>query len=304
MKKIIILLFIIILISFFSLLYLAELFPFWKDGLELQSNQNSQSKLKVYPIDKFVEFHKASSRLTFHPKKGNDRYKIMLFTNSETNTPAFIRQDISLIYSNGVLIGLLYGGKENLAFFEQHISIKGEGSARYDVLTYHHAEIHHSENEVTSQHAMSQDQAYILSSAFSSSSFFREAKTNTQSHWKRILDYAILEQWTYQWNYLIEYFKIEHGHYEIIPFTQLPVYQTTPFPHFSQAETDKIIGRIWEGIYRHYVLGLNNSLDKPLYQEGSTLPVLLLAKDRSHLKILFRASEGKEVQLIQQIHSN
>lgn len=306
MKKIkLSLLFILILFSFFALLYLgAELFPFWKDGLDPQANQRSQLILKISPIDKHVKFNYANSRLTLYQKKRNNSYKIMLLTNSETTTPAFLRQDISLIYTNGVLIGLLYGWEENLAFFEQNITIRGEGSARYDVITFHHAEIHYSDNQITSKHAMSQDQVYILSSAFPSSSFFREAQTNTQTQWQRILDYAIKEQWTYQWNYLIQYFNIDHSQYELIPFTQLPIFQTVPLPNFSQAETDQIIGRIWDGVYRHYVLGLTNSPDKPLSPEGSTLPVLLLAKDRSHLKILFRASEGQEVQLIQQIHSH
>lgn len=296
------LIFFLFLLSIFVVVSLgAERFPFLKNGLGPKAVPNSQPVLKVFPIDKHVQFNNASSRLTIQQRKGKSSYNVILRTNSETNSPTFLRQDIALIYTNGVLISILYGWKENLAYFEQNLAIKGEGSARYNVITFHHAEIHNPDNVITSQQAMSHDQAYILSSAFSSLSFFREAQTNTQAQWQRILDHAIKEQWNYQWNYLIQYFKIDPRQYELIPFTQLPIYQTVPLPNFSQAETLQIIGGIWEGVYRHYVLGLTNSLGKPLYPEGSTLPILLLANDGSHLKLLFRSSKGQEVQLIQQI---
>lgn len=273
----------------------------WRSFISPPMIVKEQPALKIFPLNESVKFSLAKSRLNVEDQN-RENYKLQLQTISETTAPAYLRQDISLIYSNGFLVGKLYGGKVNTAYLEQNFTIKGKGSTRYNVITFHHAEIH-QEDKITSQQTMSHDRIYILSSAFTSSSMFRKPQTNTQKQWKRILDFAIKEQWEYQWNYLIKFYNIDSSEYELIPFIQLVDYMEKPLPNLSMEQSQKVIGGIWEGIYRYYVLGLNDHKQQEIETKGSTVPILLLAKDGTHLKILFRTAEGQEIQLIQNIKS-
>lgn len=294
-----------IILSLLCLLILFGLgpyfFPLWGSILHPLPPTKTQPTLKIFPLNSSVEFIQASSTLTLEKMK-RDKYELKLHSRSETSTPTYLRQDVSLIYSNGLLVERLYGWKENSPLFEQTTALKGEGSARYNVITFHHAEIHDPDDNITSQQALSQDHVYILSSAFSPTSLFRKATTNTQKQWQRILDSAIQEQWEYHWNYLIRFFKLDSNDYELIPLTQLSQYQKAPFPYFSEEETKQIIGAIWEGLYRQYVLGMIQPPHEEIKPEGSTVPIILLAKDKTHLHILFRTAKGHEIQLIQQIN--
>lgn len=296
----------ILFTMFFFISSLIGLILFFQSSLEnVQSPTRLLKKaipsLQVFPLDQSIEFSQVNSTFTFEKERGNS-YFIQLKTSSLTTTPTYLRQDVALIYSNGILLDKVYEWEENVSSLEYTMTMEGEGSTRYDVITFHHAEIHHHDRYITSQYAMSSDQVYILTSAFSAPTLFREAHTNTQKQWQRILDRAINDQWRLQKNHLFQFFRVDQKQYDLIPLTELHMYQHHSFPYFSEEETKKIIGGVWEGIYRHYILGITNPPDEPIDTKGSTVPILLLAKDKSHLKILFRTAQGKEIQLIQTIN--
>jgi|GEM_PF-357191 len=259
--------------------------------------------LRVYPIDHTIQFTGATSIFSLLKEKSS-QYTILLQTRSETNEPTFVRQDVTLLFSNGFLVEKNYAWGEKVALVEQNIEIEGSGSTRYDTITFHHAEIHHeASKEITSQFAMSSDQVYILKSAFSNSNLFREAITNTQKQWQRILDQAITEQWQLQKQHLIQFYKIDPTKYHVIPFTELDHFNNFSFQGFTREETKRIVGAIWEAVYKYYILG-NGKEGEPMIETiGSTVPTIFVSKNKDHLLFLFRTAKGKEVQIIQKLES-
>ena len=65
----------------------------------------------------------------------------------------------------------------------------------------------------------------------------------------------------------------------------------------SQQETDVLIGRLWEGIYKNYVIQASESSENQL---ESYIPLILIDKQNTHLYVLFELNGGRE-QLIQRI---
>ena len=65
----------------------------------------------------------------------------------------------------------------------------------------------------------------------------------------------------------------------------------------SQQETDVLIGRLWEGIYKSYVIPASESSENQL---ESYIPLILIDKQNTHLYVLFELNGGRE-QLIQRI---
>ncbi|WP_062046376.1 hypothetical protein [Bacillus sp. JCM 19034] len=58
---------------------------------------------------------------------------------------------------------------------------------------------------------------------------------------------------------------------------------------------------MWEGLYKHYVLGITQEDGTVVNPIGSTVPLILIPKTTDHFFILFRTPEGEPVQLIQTI---
>ena len=65
----------------------------------------------------------------------------------------------------------------------------------------------------------------------------------------------------------------------------------------SQQETNVLIGRLWEGIYKNYVIPASESSENQL---ESYIPLILIDKQNTHLYVLFELNGGRE-QLIQRI---
>ncbi|WP_202081063.1 hypothetical protein [Caldalkalibacillus salinus] len=258
--------------------------------------KHHKPQLEFHPIDADVQFIDAYTRVILDSREGSS-HTLTVHVTSETSIPTTIRQDVALVYANGVLADRVYGGEKETAFLSQDMYIQGQGSTRYDVITFHHAEIEKEDDSMTSQQTLSQDRVYLLSSAITSSSLFREAQTNTQNHWKRILDNAIEDNWSYQWQHLMEHFELDQRDYTVIPLYELHEYTTQSFPGFDQDQTTLLLGLIWETLFERYILEIHPDDHHKEQPQGSIMPIILVANDQTHVSILFRTAEGKEVQI-------
>lgn len=232
--------------------------------------QNSKEKIPVlnyFPIDEEASFDIAHTNLTINKEKNIVNWN----SQSISNSPFYLRQDISLLYENGYFKGIQSKWVEDTDTIELTQSIKYNANHSYEAISYHHGEIHHNDSAINGIQEMS------------------AARLNQST---KITDQQIIDQL----NDLFDYYDIDYHSYVLLPLTQLAKYNNENISSFSKQETDKIIGQLWEGLYKNYVIPL---LENKKNSQKDFMPVILLDKQMSHLIVLFKLN-GQNEMLIQQ----
>lgn len=263
-------------------------------------NQNDEIKESIifFPIDPTVSFQSAATSLKLVDEKDEDEYSIRWKTSSNIGKKAYLRQDISLLYEDGRLKDRMSRWMENADKLEQEKTITNEDSGHFEAISFHHAELHYPNDVIKSAQMMSYDQLYVIDTPLQPLDSFKTPNTPEEAHNKKVLDNATDQQVRMVWGSLINYYNIPVENYLMIPLTDLTPYSKLPLPGITQEKTDKIIGGLWEGIYKNYFLGINveGKIESPI---GSSLPLILFHKNMSHLLFLTKTASGKPVQFIQ-----
>lgn len=279
-----------LLIVFLISMYL---FPF---SLEKPTKET----ITFFPIDQTVTFTKATTKLHVPPQKQHGSYSLLWAVSSSLDRSVYLRQDISFLFADGRLIGTLSKWKENSQTLLQEQEMKQKDSHFFQSISFHHGEIHHN-HTITSSQKMSGDQLYVIDSPYDRFTSFRRAKTSEQKEWQLVLNKATTEFLQYIAKTMLADVSIREQNYYHFYLPELLVYNEQPFPDLSQEKTQEIIGNLWEGLYKNYFLGIkqkDGTLTSPL---GSTIPLLLISKDYSHLIVLTKTKNGETVQLVQRI---
>jgi len=181
----------------------------------------------------------------------------------------------------------------------KYTKIPGEDSNHYVSFSYHHGEIHYQDtNSIKSTQQMSRDHLYVIDSSFHSLQSFRTPKNEVQLEWKKVIDHIQKQQQAVTTDRLIEYFNIPIQQYHQEYLTNLATYHEESLKGLTREETQNMIGRLWEGLYKNYFLGIKKDDQSIINPIGSSEPVILFSKDFSHLYVLFETSEGEPIQLI------
>ncbi|WP_100372451.1 hypothetical protein [Bacillus sp. FJAT-45037] len=258
--------------------------------------------LTTFPIDPNASFIEASSNVEFLQSMDEDEYKLKWDTLSVLNEVAPLRQDVSLLFEDGVLKDTMAKWEENTDLLGQDKEVSAEDSGHYEVITFHHAELRRANDEFRSAQTMSTDQLYVIDSPLSALHAFKIPETEEDKESKRILDYILDQQQSYDWDDLYDFYQIPASDYSRIPLTKIDHYQTEPLPGLTTEETTKFLGGLFEGLYKNYVLGIdvNGSAVSPI---GSTVPLIVIPKEKpDHVFILFRTAEDQPIQLMQSIN--
>lgn len=234
-----------------------------------------------------------------------DHYYIDIHAHSETNVTADVQQEIAFIYANGLMAETKNHVQKKSNQAEKTWRIEGRDSSRYDIITLHYAQIEDEENHIINQYTSSQDRIYVLCSALSENRAFRQPQSNTDKQWQRIIDHTIEKKWKKHWNHLIDTFDIALENYESIPLNHFPKYANGPFATFSEDESKQIIRQIWDHLYQHYMDEPLQNNGHPYKPKGSILPLILLANDGSHFRILYQTENDQPIQINEplQFHS-
>ncbi|WLR43941.1 hypothetical protein LC087_07475 [Bacillus carboniphilus] len=254
-----------------------------------------------FPLSSEVIFSKAYTAID-EITQTNNEYLLQWEIYSETSEDVFLRQDVSLLFENGKLVDVFFDWEEHSSKLNQSKKIKGEDSSHYTSITFHYGEIHLEDNSIKSVQTMSSDQLYVIHSPFSDIQSFKSPRTDEEKEWQTILDRISNQQQEYQWKRLIEHFKINEEKYNKQSLTSIYQLNNQSLEHYSLEETQKILGHLWEGLYKNYVLGLkkqDDSIEGPI---GSSVPLILFAKDHSHLQILIQGKSGEKYQFIQSLN--
>jgi hypothetical protein len=263
--------------------------------------QPVRESLTYFPKDLNLLFPTAETQLTLLNEKDNDEYYVDWKVSSETDSKVYLRQDISFLFIDGILISTMSKWKENESLILQEERQTGEDSSHYQSISLHHAEVHMKDDEIKSAQTMTADELYVIDSSFSPLESFKQPSNQDQEDWKKVLDHAVNQHLYYSWNELIKYYNIDRDLLYPISLIELVKYQSTPLPGLTEEESTKVLGQLWEGLYKNYLLGIQISEEETVSPLGSKVPLILIGKDKSHLIILIETKNGQKVQLIQTI---
>jgi hypothetical protein len=259
-------------------------------------NTKVQESIIFFPIDPKVTYKSANTSLKLMNQK-TLRWKI----TSILDRTAYLRQDAGLLYSNGRLMDELSGWKPSTKRIEQEKQIVDNQNALFEAITFHYSELHEKGGQIFSSQTMSADQLYVIHSASNIQYTFRTASTQEQQVWKQKLDEQTERMLQYSWNKGVRHYSIHLNEYQAFPLNFIPNRAKRGFPGFTKEETDKIIGNLWEGLYKNYLLGIKKA-DGPIVSPiGSTIPLILLAKNKTHLLVLTETRNGDPILLRQWI---
>jgi uncharacterized membrane-anchored protein len=252
-----------------------------------------------FPIDPSISFKGASTTLNLIEQVDEDEYKLKWLARSEVNKPVYLRQDISLLFEDGRLKDIMSKWEEDTAVISQEKEISSEDSGHFESISFHHAEVHYANDIIKSAQKMSYDDLYVIASPLHPLESFKIPSTEKEKDDQTVLDHATNQQLHHIWEGLIKYYNIPVENYLYFPLTKIHFYNEHLFPNMDKTETDAAIGGLWEGLYKNYFLGINVSEEKSISPIGSSLPLVLISKDSTHIIILTETSEGDKVQFIQ-----
>ncbi|WP_141431590.1 hypothetical protein [Bacillus sp. 03113] len=268
-----------------------------------QKNDQVEESIIFFPIDSSISFKLTKTDLSLPERTNTNDYSFLWKVTSILEQKAYLRQDISLLYKNGRLISKMGKWEQNTDTIVQDKSVQSQESGQYMAISFHHAELHPENEQIFSAQQISEDLLYVIDSSFSPFSAFHQPKKKEEKEWKHILDQITNQDLAYSWQKGIETYHINKENYFFIPLSKLINYQNFPLPSFSKEKTDQIIGQLWEGLYKNYFLGIQKKNGSFIDPVGSKMPLILLSKDRTHLLVLFEASDGEMILLRQHITS-
>lgn len=260
--------------------------------LSLQSKW-SVTTIKYFPIDDTESFSNTTTALLFDETSSTLKWQ----TTSETENKMYLRQDIGLLFKNGYFKGIHTKWEQNSSKIQMVQNFPVTHSGLFEAISFHHGEIHHEQDIITSIQKMSVAQTYIdvkekgKSQNISANHMMNEASLNQFKNRRN----KLLED---KWQEIMEHFQVNIDDYHLVALTDLIQYEQINLPERSEEKTKQILGQLWEGLYKNYVLLLKEKENKtyPHY-----MPIILFSKDQSHLIVLFELHDGKK-KLIQQLN--
>jgi hypothetical protein len=255
-----------------------------------------QESITYFPIDPKVNYKSVETSLNFV-----NNNVLIWKVDSTLDRKAYLRQDVGFLFSNGRLIGELGAWKQNTARMFQEKRIGAGNSAYYQAITFHHAELHDKKGQISSSQALSTNQLYVITESSTTAYSFLIPKTKAQSKLKQQLDEQTERMLHYSWNNGVRHYSIHLSDYQAFPLNLFQKIVKNDLPGFTREKTEKIVGQLWEGLYKNYFLGIKNADGTNVSPIGSTLPLILIANNKTHLLVLTETANGDPILLRQMI---
>ncbi|MFJ5621374.1 hypothetical protein ACIQD3_01330 [Peribacillus loiseleuriae] len=263
-------------------------------------SKSVEETIIFFPIDPVLHFDTADTKL--HAKqKDISHYQVNWKIESTLAQPVYLRQDVSLLYKNGRLIGLIKDWKQNKANLLQTKSFSEKESGLFESVSFHYGEVHPKENTYTSVQKMSKDHLYAIITPQTGFQAFHESIDKDQMEWQHTLDKYTASIVQTAFTDALKKFGILENHYTALPLTDLPNRTDELLKGFPSAQKEEIIGKLWEGLYKNYLLGIKKEGASALNPLGSTVPIVLVAKNQSELLVLFQTNDRTPILLRQEL---
>lgn len=265
----------------------------------LLKESNTIQTITFFPIDPSVKFLYGETAITNVKRTSDNHFSLLWRVESMLDRNAYLRQDIGLLFANGRLIAKQNKWEQNTNVIVQQQTILQENSQLFQAISFHQAEIHHNEEHINSAQIESSKELYVIPT-LNSLQIFKQPKTSEQNRLKKALDDTIDAELHSSWSNALKSFHINQDQYISFPLTKLYEFEAKPLQGLSKSKTDQVIGRLWEGLYKNYFLGIKKKNGTIIDPISSTIPLILIAKDLSHILVIFETSD-KEPILLRQI---
>ncbi|GAA0345717.1 hypothetical protein GCM10008967_40170 [Bacillus carboniphilus] len=280
------------------LLVFAFIFTFTSFYIEL--NSKTEESFTYFPPDPAARYNSGYTTLTLGNKSDDGPYQLTWKSQSALDQKAIYRQDVSLLYEGGLLKGKMAEWKQNVSNLMQESTLFFQDSQLIQAVGFHFSEIHRGE-KIGGAQKLSGDFIYVIDSKFSPFKSFRHPENEEDEKWKHTLDQVTKDRLTKSWNTAIQRYGIPKERFDSYTLFQLTQYNDQPLPGFTLLETKKLTGRLWEGLYKNYLLGIRKSDGSTEDAMDSVLPLILIAKDKTHLFVVTETKSGESIILRQQL---
>ncbi|SFL82204.1 hypothetical protein SAMN04487943_104161 [Gracilibacillus orientalis] len=265
--------------------------------LLLLSQRTTEEAITYFPPDSSISFSAVETNLNLLRETGNDQYMVKWTAGSGLDKEIYLRQDVSLLYMDGRLKGIKGLWKESVKDIELEVVFEESDSSHFQAISFHHGEIHYPNDEIKSIQRMSNDHLYVIDSPHTALESFQEPNSHMQQEWKETIDKTTSQQLQFAWKDWIDTGSIEINDYDLYPLTSIIQFQEHPISGLSQEETDRIIGQLWEGLYKNYILPIANQSKT----NNQIMPLILIDKNNDHLIVLFTNEANQLETLYQQL---
>lgn len=246
-----------------------------------------QSKMTItyFPITENVRFTSANTNLY----ETETDETIVWETSSTTDQSTYLRQDVSLLFENGYLKGIQSKWEQNNTTISQQQLFEKRENKIYQAITYHHAEIHENSDSIFSIHHISNAEFFSLVPSID-----KDKKADHSEIKKKMYD-DMMDALHREWQNYFAQEMISENNYTVFPIVNMAEFEAWSLQRMSNMKVDEMIGQLWEGIYKNYVI-------RAMEENGQgTMPVILIANDLTHLLVLYNLN-GETEKLIQQLH--
>lgn len=265
--------------------------------LDHRDRADTEESITYFPDDPTLSFLEKNTRLLLQRSEPS-RYDISWLASSRTNRAAYLRQDVSFLFSDRRLVAIANKWKTKTAEIHQAKIERFHEAGVLEAITVHHAETH-GQNGIRGKLAMSYDHLAVMPGDDGAFSAFRFPIAEKAKVWYRAKTQALNETMDAIIKKASSKHRFRPEAYDAFPLTYLHVFANQSLPGLNQKKTNKVIGQLWEGLYKEYALGVRRSdgrIESPI---DSFMPIILYSKRHDHLLVVIRLASG-EIALLKQ----
>jgi len=256
-----------------------------------QLNYLTVTTLNYFPIDSEASFSDTATTLTIN-RSDNQQSILTWKILSSHDINSYLNQDVGLLFNNGQLVSVQSKWSQTTSLLTQKTNLIALPESLYQAISYHYLELHRPSSQIMSANQMSTAQLYVTNSDSFQTAETKQEKLTAEKLTSKTN--KILEK---NWSKLIDYYQIDPNLYYQIPLIELAQYQKMPLPGLTAVDSNRVIGQLWEGLYKNYLLRIREQ-----QISGGFMPLILLAKNHDHLYVLFTDDQGNYEQLIQKLN--
>ncbi|MDY0408440.1 hypothetical protein [Paracerasibacillus soli] len=236
----------------------------------------AEQTITYFPLDHAITFKKYYTHIQVEDENNK---QIAWTTFSLTDEIIYLRQDVALLFANGKLVGARTKWQQNTDSIKIEEKIPYESHSYWNGITFHYGESHYANEEIRSVQQISTDELFI-----GDNFHFKKATNKKERETEKLLKQHTNHDLKVKWNKLISYFNINQANYNEIALTDITLDKPLHFLNHSAEQVEQIIGQLWEGLYKNYLIP---AFDSKSGDFDTYIPLILIDKQETHLIVLF-----------------
>ncbi|GGE46820.1 hypothetical protein GCM10011391_27090 [Pullulanibacillus camelliae] len=256
----------------------------------LNHRLDSEESMIYFPEDTNLHFSKKQTTLAV--RKQAHTAKLLWTTASKTTAPSYLRQDVSLLYRNGQLVSIMNKWQQQIDALEQNKELTLKQAGYYEGITAHYAEAHYPSDIIKSKTRMSYDHLSIMGKSMQSWDSFQIPVTQSEIEWNDQFTRAQQEKNRALLKQAERKYQIPVQEYDVFPLTYLHIFDYNTLPGLNKKTTHRVVSQLWEGLYNHYILGVEPASHERESALGSQMPLILYHRNADEILVVIKTAEG------------